>query len=579
LSDKIKKRIYITAAVLIIIAAAMAAVFNGTELTQFFTNLFYLKYLPDLTSNVSLWTLLLFGLLTSIHCMGMCGGLVLSQCVGLCKPGDTADTQRKSGRAFIPAACYNAGRLISYTIIGAVVGGVGQVLSLPQFMKGLIPIAGGIFMVIMAVNLLGIFPKLKLLNIRPPKFIAKKVLRGSGKSPFIIGLMTGFMPCGPLQIVELYALGTKSIFYGAASMFVFALGTVPGLFAFGAAGSLLNRRFQKAILRISAVVVAVLGIIMIGRGLSLEGITPPSLSGSAKSSGGYAVSVVNGNSQTVTIKIGENYYPPIEVKKGIPVRWIIHVDKDVYCDCNNEIMARSFGIDKKLVVGDNVVCFTPDRTGDFVYTCWMGMIKSTIHVVDSGSAAANGNAAVSAAQSNIACTSSCTPSGSHETAAAQTIPTAPSAPHAQKSNAPSAHAVKASSASSTQQPTAFTGYLIDEDCFVRSAYKNPADETGGCLTMPSCAASGYGLAVKQRDGSYKFYYFDGNIAADAGDTPKGATGGQKAAWNFINSSIPDGNIAVKVSGTLSGKTCTNPDIDSADGKFYPVLTVSSISKQ
>lgn len=565
-------------------------------MVEFFKNLFYLKYLPNLNSNVSFWALLVFGLLTSIHCMGMCGGLVLSQCINKNSVGETSkDKGSGHGRIFIPTAFYNVGRLLSYAVIGGIVGGVGQVLSLPTFMKGIIPIAGGLFMLIMAFNLLGIFAPLRRLNFAPPKFIAKRVaksvMRGTNKSPFVIGLLTGLMPCGPLQIVELYTLGTKSVFYGAASMFVFALGTVPGLFAFGVAGSLLTRQFQKVVLRISAVVVAILGILMIYRGLSLEGVTMPSFIGDTKTSSGYTVSVVETNDkeifQTVTIKIGENYFPPIEVKKDIPVRWVIYVGKDVYCDCNNEIVARAFNIDKKLVVGDNVVEFTPHSTGEYAYTCWMGMIKSKIRVVSSSSTMTSSVSTAAivkqyisssiSRQSEVLCSKSST--------AALTSSIAVNSAHvaaAASSSKPQTYATSRVSSVTSSKPATlanFTGYLIDEDCFVRTEYKNPANETNGCLTMSSCAASGYGIAVHQSDGTYKFYYFDGFIATDTGNVPKGATCGQKKARDFINTEILDVNIPVTVTGTLSDATGTNPSTDSADGIRYPVINVSSISKQ
>lgn len=232
-------------------------------------------------------------------------------------------------------------------------------------------------MVVMAINLLGLFPFLRHLQIGLPKSVIKKVRRLSGKSPIVVGLLTGLMPCGPLQIVQLYALGTHSIIYGAASMFVFSLGTVPGLFAFGALSSLASKRFSKVIIRISAVLVAVLGVIMIGRGLALEGVTFHTTA--AKSD--FVASTVYDDVQTVTTTIGDMYYPPIEVKEGVKVIWTIKVDKEHLNDCNKAMVIPVYNIEKNFIIGDNVVEFMPDKTGMFTYTCWMGMIKSEIRVV------------------------------------------------------------------------------------------------------------------------------------------------------------------------------------------------------
>lgn len=343
----------------------------------FLKNLFYLKYLPKLGSNTTLLIVFVFGLLTSVHCVAMCGGLMLTQAI---KSRENAAETRKN--ALWPAAFYNLGRIISYMIIGAVVGGIGQVLSLSDQLKGLIPIIGGIFMVIMAVNLLGIFPVLRYLQIGLPKSVVRKLRGIGGGSPMVVGLLTGLMPCGPMQMVQLYALGTKSIFLGSLSMGVFALGTVPGLFTFGAFSSLISRKYTGAILRCSAVLVAVLGVVMIGRGLALSGVSLPTISIlSQNASDGFAKSTVKGNIQTVTTTVGDSNFPPIEVTQGIRVVWTIKMPKDICNDCNNAMLIPTYSLEKKLAVGDNMIEFTPKETGDFPYTCWMGMIKSKIRVV------------------------------------------------------------------------------------------------------------------------------------------------------------------------------------------------------
>ena len=70
------------------------------------------------------------------------------------------------------------------------------------------------------------------------------------------------------------------------------------------------------------------------------------------------------------------------MQKDIPVKWIIKADKESLNGCNNAITAQEFGIENmKLNVGDNVIEFTPENEGTFVYTCWMGMIRSSIEVV------------------------------------------------------------------------------------------------------------------------------------------------------------------------------------------------------
>lgn len=352
--------------------------FSGLDLMK---NLYYLKYLPTLDTHASYGLLFLFGVLTSFHCIAMCGGIAISQTVGKVSR-NTESVEIKPKAWLLPSTLYNLGRVISYSAVGAIVGGLGRVVSFNGTFRGLVPIIGGLFMIIMGLNLLGSFPLLRRFNLRMPKFFAKKILKGTSYGPLYVGLLSGLMPCGPLQIVELYALSTGSVVIGAISMFVFAVGTVPLLFTFGAVNSVINKKNSTKILKASAILVVVLGIVMISRGMALSGMSLglPGMSTMLDSS--QNVAKIQGNSQTVTIKITSDNFAPILVQKGIPVKWIIRADADALNDCNNEITIPKLKKDIKLSAGDNLIEFTPLEEGEIPYTCWMGMIKSKITVVD-----------------------------------------------------------------------------------------------------------------------------------------------------------------------------------------------------
>jgi sulfite exporter TauE/SafE len=341
----------------------------------FLNDLFRLKFFPELGRDASFGLLFVLGVLTSFHCIGMCGGIAISQAI---RNGTSGE---ENGRRawLVPSMLYNAGRVIAYTVVGGIVGGLGQAISFSGVWKGIVPIFGGVFMIIMGINLLGIFPFFRRLNLRMPYFAAKKIQGKNNYGPFFIGLLSGLMPCGPLQIVQLYALGTRSAIFGALSMFAFSLGTVPVLFAFGALNSFINKKHAGRILKVSAVLVIILGVAMIGRGLALSGVwirMPENVSAVE-----FGIARIDGNIQTVATSIQSGGYPPIVVQKGIPVRWIIKADADNLNGCNNAITIPRYNIDKKLVEGLNVVEFTPWEEGDVAYSCWMGMIKSKITVV------------------------------------------------------------------------------------------------------------------------------------------------------------------------------------------------------
>lgn len=345
------------------------------DVLPFLKDLLMLKYFSKLGQDASFGLLFVLGILTSFHCIGMCGGIAISQSI---RNKTSSEESRRQGW-LVPSILYNSGRVIAYTLVGGIVGGLGQVISFSGIWKGVVPIFGGVFMIIMGINLLGIFPVLRRLNLRMPYYVAKKIQGKNNYGPFFIGLLSGLMPCGPLQIVQLFALGTRSVVFGALAMFIFSLGTVPVLLSFGVLNSIINKKHTGRILKISAVFVIILGAVMIGRGLTLSGVTVRMPVNVVSVDSGIAH--IDGNIQTVVISIQSGSYPPIVVQKGIPVKWTIKADADNLNGCNNAITIPKLKIDQKLVEGENVVEFTPREEGDIAYTCWMGMIKSKITVV------------------------------------------------------------------------------------------------------------------------------------------------------------------------------------------------------
>lgn len=331
--------------------------------------------IPEVNQSMGYGVLFAVGLLTSLHCMAMCGGINLSQCVSYKVDGSGEGKFAK----LKPSLLYNGGRVISYTIVGGIVGALGSVVSFSGTAKGIVAIIAGVFMVIMGLNMLNIFPWLRKLNPRMTRFFGNKIYNNKGEyGPFYVGLLNGLMPCGPLQAMQIYALGTGSAAAGALSMFMFSLGTVPLMFGLGAISSFLSSKFTHKMLKVSAVLVIVLGVVMLNRGLALSGWSVPTAMPSISSS---SIAQVEGNVQYVTTVMEDGSYTPIIVQKGVPVRWTIQADASDLNGCNNPVTIPAYNIRKKLVPGDNVIEFTPTEEGNITYTCWMGMIRSTIKVV------------------------------------------------------------------------------------------------------------------------------------------------------------------------------------------------------
>lgn len=324
------------------------------------------------------------GLLTGIHCMAMCGSFVVSYIAG----GLVGDA--KGGRhILLQHMAYNGARIFSYMVVGAALGLLGSVFTISLGMRGAISILAGAFMVLLGLQMLNIFPVLRKLRlhigVRQPQN-ADLGQSGSIRTALFLGLWGGLMPCGPLQAMELYAAGTGSAMQGAIVMLVFGIGTLPILMSFGLVTSHLvggSRHFElkQRLLKISAIVVIALGIIMLNRGLALNGIQIvglPILGGpdsSPPTDGGENVQRLN-----LTVD-GDGYRPAaLSVKRGVPVELAVFVKKRT--TCNQELVFPNFGIDVMLPnAGESTVLrFTPETAGTFPFTCGMGMLQGTLIV-------------------------------------------------------------------------------------------------------------------------------------------------------------------------------------------------------
>ncbi|MFH1781313.1 MAG: sulfite exporter TauE/SafE family protein [Patescibacteria group bacterium] len=363
--SKIKKYIYIVGfLILFLVGYGIIKLTDGLEI------------LSKLNENdISYGLIFLIGLLASFHCIGMCGGLVVTYTTAS-KEEQDANTKKTKLK---PHFYYNLGRFISYTIIGAILGGVGSFFAINPSFTGTITLIAGLFMILMGASLVTKNKYLEKIKLKTPKFIGRYIFSNQGnkkpKGPFIIGLLTGFMPCGPLQAMQLYALTSGSFVKGGLSMAIYALGTIPLMFGFGSFISLIKHDKIKKIMQISGIVVIVLGLFMINRGLTNFGYGFKGLLASDQTS--QTEYLIDGDVteyQTVEMKLTAKGYEPnvLYVKKDIPVKWVINVEQ--MSGCTDAIILPDYDIEKDLVKGENIIEFTPDRLGEIKFSCWMQMV-------------------------------------------------------------------------------------------------------------------------------------------------------------------------------------------------------------
>ena len=312
---------------------------------------------PRAEEGVGYMALLMTGVFTSVHCIAMCGGLSLSQSIN--------SREEKRWKASL---LYNAGRVCSYTLTGALLGALGSVVAISVEVRAGIGLFAGICMMLMALNMLDLLPFLRKISIHCPG-------RLQSGSAFLVGLCNGLMPCGPLQAMQLVAVASGSAWKGAVSMFFFSVGTVPLMLTFGLAAGTLLQKWRSKMLLAGSCLIFLFSVYMIENNSALLGI------GILNAGNDGIQAEESTDVQYVTTILKPNGYEDITVKKGIPVEWVIEADESSLNGCNNEIRIPEYDLDVKLEPGENKITFLPEETGDYLYSCWMGMLRATIHVM------------------------------------------------------------------------------------------------------------------------------------------------------------------------------------------------------
>lgn len=208
---------------------------------------------------------LLLGFTGSLHCVGMCGPLLLAL------PLDAAG-KRQVLRQLLT---YHAARILTYAALGVLFGLLGQGLAVAGLQKGL-SIGAGIFMLGMAFmawrfeRLVTSLPGFGMLTQRIKRSMGHLLRRYPGKSLFSLGMLNGLLPCGMVYAALAGAITTAGGIEGGLFMVLFGLGTWPLLLAVSMLGRSISPSMRRKIGLAKPVLLTLAGLLLLQRGLHLD---------------------------------------------------------------------------------------------------------------------------------------------------------------------------------------------------------------------------------------------------------------------------------------------------------------------
>lgn len=222
----------------------------------------------------SLTAAFLVGLFGGVHCVGMCGGIVGTLGLGLPEP------VRARPLATVPyLLMYNAGRILSYTVAGVLMGGIGALathwLAIREAQL-LLQVVAGLFMIAMGLYLGGWWLGLVKLErggglvwrrIEP---LARRVMPVRGpEQAFVLGMLWGWLPCGLVYSVLIWSVASGSALQGGLLMLSFGAGTLPNLMAMGLFAAGLSRWLRRPLARhLAGLTVILLGLLTLGQAIA-----------------------------------------------------------------------------------------------------------------------------------------------------------------------------------------------------------------------------------------------------------------------------------------------------------------------
>lgn len=217
---------------------------------------------------------LFVGLAGSLHCMGMCGPIVLAYSLQA-KPGPSG-ALAMARASLSHHLAFHSGRILSYGLLGVVAGAVAQLVNLQVFighLRSVVSILAGIILVIFGLVLLRVLfvpPWAQTVSFQstsgPSSWIARRLSSQRLPDRFLLGMATGFLPCMLPWAMMVKAASSSGMGQALATMLLFGLGTVPALLLIGTSATAVSGRLRLAGERVAAVSLILMGSILLFKG-------------------------------------------------------------------------------------------------------------------------------------------------------------------------------------------------------------------------------------------------------------------------------------------------------------------------
>ena len=228
-------------------------------------------------ASLDLYFAFTLGLVGSLHCVQMCGPIVLAYSLPL--------ASHSRGRQMAAHLSYNFGRITTYALLGAVAGSLGAAVGLVGKLSGIehvVTIVVGILMIFAGLLMSGWIPQGRLAGIftfKPASKISGAIGRlmksPTAKSKIFMGLLLGFLPCGLIYAALLKAIETASPWAGALTMFAFGVGTMGALLVVGLASTALGTWLRRHSNQLAAIGVTLMGVYLLYMGIKASMRTMP----------------------------------------------------------------------------------------------------------------------------------------------------------------------------------------------------------------------------------------------------------------------------------------------------------------